>query len=913
MWIAKLVDQKQGEARVVDQREVLRCKLEDWLKTRPTVDELAERGVLGRGPRFVVARQVVNNFLRERLHHHEEERSRIPAGDFVYSDRLCALLGGTGPAKQQSASLAEHRLNAIQAERKEAQSKVDEMASTWAQAADNCERSIRTDKLPKLAANANEAVQRLEELHKATGGSLACVFNELESFRRLIAKERCMEDIVAMMEKTEALREAVFAWSSAEALPLASLEEIPAIWAKLPPRSRSVGVRRLRFLLNPIKTSLSHELKDELVATKRWPLESGSQAMTVNAAGKNEKLTSDDDAPPPPSAARVMWLCAELLRAERAEENICQEEGATQSSDREKKDVGASWAGDALAAPLVARFRWFFFRTESDLCRMDKPEWALQFLSKMCSEHCAELDKWQPPANVQAVSKLHPSQATALQASNLRASFAIALAREAREFIRARMPVLVEPGSRALLLQHMSYLVRLHGELVDIAGPSAAAAVFADFDANRPIEVNASSASGASPDVSSTEPSAAAAGPRSWMKGLSQLRKGASGALKTASAAQVEETGAALFDCFEKGLEEFVEDVDEDVNTAKFSTPVATQSATGSSTNGYLDVWASADGELVREWLASVTKNKGSGWKPRRVSAASAAAEEGPEAAEFATLLADRFEKARERAECLASKKARKLYAGRVFESGLRTALSAIRSRWNHMKDPLGDDARETALLVETLEELCRFLDSFVFTEFVVGVVDDANQFRLGTMDKLAEMLADLVRSSIGQLYTEANVLTFVLAEPLKALALRLRPTNFQVVAQKAITSYGELLTNVLMRSSAFANDGQMATFAANCQADLKSVLSQVVSLDKETAAPLQKLWDGCALLALRSSDAADAFAALRQIHRCVSAGDLRKPWPEAAAAASEAATGRAARCFERSLPRCLRLLGLKS
>ena len=48
------------------------------------------------------------------------------------------------------------------------------------------------------------------------------------------------------------------------------------------------------------------------------------------------------------------------------------------------------WACEALAAPLIARFRHHFCRTESELCRMDKPEWAFRNLGSFwdCVVEC---------------------------------------------------------------------------------------------------------------------------------------------------------------------------------------------------------------------------------------------------------------------------------------------------------------------------------------------------------------------------------------------------------------------------------------------------------------------------------------------------------------------------------------------
>merc|ERR1711953_587544 len=115
--------------------------------------------------------------------------------------------------------------------------------------------------------------------------------------------------------------------------------------------------------------------------------------------------------------------------------------------------------------------------------------------------------------------------------------------------------------------------------------------------------------------------------------------------------------------------------------------------------------------------------------------------------------------------------------------------------------------------------------------------------------------------------------------EPLRALRQRLRPTNFQIIMQRAISKLGECLANHLMQQSTFGSETQIELFVANCRDDLRTVLVEVAALDDTDMAPLVRLWDGCALLSLTPIQAADSFAALRQVHRCAPASDLRKPW----------------------------------
>eukprot|EP00929_Paragymnodinium_shiwhaense_P071034 TRINITY_DN36088_c0_g4_i1.p1 TRINITY_DN36088_c0_g4~~TRINITY_DN36088_c0_g4_i1.p1 ORF type:complete len:1004 (+),score=298.91 TRINITY_DN36088_c0_g4_i1:138-3149(+) len=891
MFIAKYLDQKQGEARVVDQREVLRTKLDSWLKTRPALEDVVERGILGRGPRFAAAAGVLDGFLRQKLQAQEEERMRIPPGSAGFSERACQLLSGFDASDDSS---LEAQIEALGRQQSGLQAQLAEVETEWAGAAQRCQSAICTEAMPSLSDRGEEAVTRLAQLHEYTGSALAGVFEELASYRRLVARRHCLQDIISMMEKTDEIREIVFAFGSADTMPIAALEELPALCDRLPKHSQAIGIQRLLFLLGPIKQSLSQELERVLAATGQWPLDAskGSAASAAAAA-----------------APQILGLSANLLRAQRtdkllrAQKQQAAEEAALLNcngfpaavSSRalvqrdDAAEAGASWAGDALASPLLARFRYHFCRAESDLCRMDKPDWAFRFLGDLISDHGEVVEKWLAAST----AALQPVQAEALKASGLPTALVVAIAVEARLYIRDRVPLLADASSRELLLSLLQHMVRFHAIVAEAAGDKAAAVVVSDFDTNRALpSVDAAVDAGRAEE----EQAADNAGGRSFggvMAGLSRLRKGGAGGTTGEASAAV----GKVFAGFEQGLEQFADSVVQETET-KVLRGAASQGADGADRiDGFLDLWAAADAQFACQKLLGATSSDAApGWKARRVkglpSSELAVNEDvGPEAAEIATLLADLFLKAVERVEVLATKKAQKKYCGRVFDASLRQVVAAVRRRWNALGDVLKDDSREAARLVETLDEICRFVDGFKYAEHFVAAVDDANELRIGTLEKLADLLLEIIHEVVGLLYSDSCVFSYVVLEPLLSLRSRLRPTNFQSLTQRALVKIGQMLAGQLLRGAAFGTEAQLEIFLANCRDDLKAVLGQAALLGTESAANLQPLWDGCALLSMPAEEAASAFSALRQIKKCAPSGFLQqRPWRAAAAAAAEAA-----------------------
>lgn len=305
---------------------------------------------------------------------------------------------------------------------------------------------------------------------------------------------------------------------------------------------------------------------------------------------------------------------------------------------------------------------------------------------------------------------------------------------------------------------------------------------------------------------------------------------------------------------------------------------------------GFLDVWAAADGEYVAERLSSALVDGGPGWRPHGLLDQS---DGDVEAAGITTLLADLFDKARERAECLSAKRARATYSEKVLDPGLRKVTAAVRTRWNALNDPLRSGAREAALFIETLEELCRFMDKYSLAGHLVSAVDEANTLRLGALAKIADLLESLVQEMMGRLSYEASIFSYELDESFAVLRKRLRSTNFKTVMQRTVGTIGERLANVLLRQTAFADDAELEVFVSNCRDDLATVLQQGAGLDvTEDCAPLRRLWDGCALLVLSPTEAADAFSAFKKIRRCAPAGLVKEPWQKAVRATAESAVG---------------------
>lgn len=931
MLIAEWLDRKQGEKRVVDQPQLLRDHLDKWLKTRPPAADLVNRGIIGRDARFSAARDVIDVFLRRRAQASAEKAAQIPAGTVVYSPQLRTLLDGDAgdAAEQRSAggsgarAALEARLATVRAERGAASRRLEAASQDWSTAAAAARRAVcGSDALRGAAAGVRSAAEELEAHRTSTGRSLADVFSKIQTFQRLSARKACLERIVAVVEKTDAIREAVFACRDVDEAFFETLEEVIALCDALPSRSRSMAATRLQFLVGPLKATFLGELQEALQETAQWPKD-GKVLRPAPEGGAAE--------------AEVVRLCVAVQRLQRisraagraavgtqgAPREAQAEAGAVGASEEEELFLEAPWASTALAVPLLAKFRHFFWQPESDLCRMDKPEWAFKYLLNTCRDHRELLEKW--------VAEAGEGEAESLVIAGL----ALAMADEARLFIRARMPALCHHEARPVFLQTVHHLMRFQRDIGDmggpVVGPAASRTVFADFDENRPLQDSSGSpadeAGPASPSQRASAPAPAAdaeegratpaAASSVLMAGLSHLRSDAKGDAEPAQeqapgaeasvqgqigkvgaqfmaglsrfrlgAASAAASNAEFGDRLLTGLSQFADEVAEEAVEFAEAEVEADESRPG---RGFLDVWIEADAEFVSEKLSSSLAVEGAtgAWKTRPLrlaaedwagSSASGMAGEpggkaGAEVAELATLIADLFEKVKERAACLSTEKARGTYAAHVLGMGLLKAVEALRARWTSMKDPV-QEPRQAALLLETLEEVCRFLDRFGLSEHFVGAVDESNALRLGMLNKLAEALLQLVRRESRRLHADACVFSFILAPPLGVLQERLRPSNFQLVARQSIVGIADFLLKGLLRRSSFASAEQRALYDANCRGDLGAVLAPLLS--EADLSPLRPLWDACSLLALDDGEAAAILSALRHVAKCSPAAALR-------------------------------------
>ncbi|CAK0823584.1 unnamed protein product, partial [Prorocentrum cordatum] len=451
-------------ARVVDQQQALRQRLAGWLASRPSAGDLAERGLLGRAQRFAAASAVVDRLLRARLQAREDELVRIPAGSFRYTPGVSGLLGGADADGDGAACLEglQERLGLLAREREAAARRLDEAAGAWAEAAEDCQRQrwACAGALPCVAAGAGRAVQQLEAHRASSGESLAGVFEELAAFQRMLARKRALASVVEMVEETDAVREAVFA-SGGSALPISRLEDLAHRCGGLPSRSRAVGLRRLGFVVGPSRTILEHALRHALEATRRWPLD-----PTAPPA-----LETDECAE---ARARAVRCCAELERLQRVAALVsrgapveAQRRAGGRGAPEEEEDLGP-WACRALAEPIIARFRYHFCRPESALCRMDQPDRAFKYVTHVMDLHTQELDRWLPDGAGGAPASGGTASADGGGAKvDLAAGLALALAQEARLFVRSRMPLLAAPSpeARPLLLNTMTHFVKFHGDV----------------------------------------------------------------------------------------------------------------------------------------------------------------------------------------------------------------------------------------------------------------------------------------------------------------------------------------------------------------------------------------------------------------------------------------------------------------
>mmetsp|Transcript_33493 Transcript_33493/g.72469 ORF Transcript_33493/g.72469 Transcript_33493/m.72469 type:complete len:299 (+) Transcript_33493:64-960(+) len=250
MFLAKYIDQKQGEARVSSLQNKRRQHLETWLTQRPSVEEVETRGILGRGIRFEQARDVCDQLLRSRLQSSDERLFQIPPGTFQYSSTLGNLLDGgffgaaddeledpprpkVGPTSESLKSLAA----ALEQKAGELREQLCQSEAEWARASEATLKAgsgdtLESSRLTEASENLAKAVSLLEKHRVQSKESLAGVFEELRGYQMLVAKQQCLEATVAIAERTE--RSRVYLCRGAAGVQLEDLEAIPQLCERLP-------------------------------------------------------------------------------------------------------------------------------------------------------------------------------------------------------------------------------------------------------------------------------------------------------------------------------------------------------------------------------------------------------------------------------------------------------------------------------------------------------------------------------------------------------------------------------------------------------------------------------------------------------------------------------------------------------
>jgi len=526
---------------------------------------------------------------------------------------------------------------------------------------------------------------------------------------------------------------------------------------------------------------------------------------------------------------------------------------------------------------------------------MDKPEWALRYLVDLSTDHGAELERWQGAAVGGHLGQdLSCRRLTALQDIDLASGLVVELAREAKLFVRARMPLLATPEASPLLLHTMQHFVRFHAD-INVVGKSssAGAAAFRDFDRNRPLfpahtgpfdggNANGNGVEAPRGDVELVRAAAAAAAAAAAVDpSVSANRKGKEVSSFPEGLARLTKEGEAMSKVGARlmaGLSQLrplapaTAPRASEMHGQQLAQEVPTQAP------GFLDLWAVADARFLKNRLSAAIAKDGSAWHARsvRLNASTMDVCVG----ELAALVGDLFELARERAECLASAASRAAYSKHVFEGGLNLVTAAVRGRWNEMTNPLREGA--AGLLIETLEELCHFLDSFPLAVYFVAAVDEANALRLSMLDAMASSIEESVCRVLCSVDIDTCLFSFVLAPELTELSKRLRPSLVSVIARRLVGRLGSvLLAHLLQRQFMFKNADGLAIFVANCRGDLERVLTSVLGTDD--LKPMHPLWGGCSLLITPTAQA-DEILKLAQIQEAAQEERLTRLLAEARA-----------------------------
>lgn len=923
MFLAKYIDQKQGEAKVVDKRATCHERLDRWLKVRPTIAEVAELGIIGRDQRFEFARGVVDEFLVRYVRLREAERCRIPAGPFTYPARLLELLDGDISGSKTdlrtcSSSIQDLALN-LRARGEKLSEKLKDVEVRWAREGAECCKTAEESDLSAVVQNVAGIVSKLNAHRESAEESLRGVFDELEAFQRLSAKKSCLEGIVGVAERTETVREAVFACVSSQELPIGVLEEVPGLCLNLPTRTRALAAARLRLVLPSLRTLLAQELHDLLKEGGWWPRPSGRSPPE-----------STDIASVSPC---IIGLCADLQRAQEVHNHIAgmgidglaAQPALTRSAWQDVDKDDGLWACFALAEPLRAQFRQLF-RPGGQLFRRDRPQWAFKYLlDNAFGQHSDTLSILLDTAE----DKLNSERSAAIKKVDLFAGLAGVVAREARHFVRSNMVAMARDEDNGNIYQMLQYFVTFHADICALGGIEAGNIAFSDFDTNRPLVPPATKPKCVEPESPKSEASCSAAdhepvfspqpgpdvsehGDRRDESRIGRVGARLFGGLSQISGFRVE--GGQSQDPLLSGISHLRKTAESDpavppgpcaetvaengggglvgarlarmaaghanrlasvASTAASSAAAGIAAASPMAGNlatcdeggeddsvGFLDMWVSADAACVRERLDAADKEED--WPTAAVQVAwHNAGGDGPVVAEIAGLIKGIFEASETRACCLSSEASRVAYCRGVLDVGLQLVLAGVKSRWNSMADPFSTNSNQAAMLIETMTDICDFLNGFQLARHVSSI-DEAIELKVAMVGKLADALCDAVSKLLYRLDCEAGVFSFAFANSVATLAQKLQPLSLRAVMQQGLVKMSALLTQQLQRV-VFPEDEAASLFAANCSTDLHRSLGTIDDiLGNASLEPLEPLWDSCILLELPAARAEQLLATLR-------------------------------------------------
>jgi len=237
------------------------------------------------------------------------------------------------------------------------------------------------------------------------------------------------------------------------------------VCGKLPPNSREVGTQRVLFVLQYAKNHYLQAIHRQIDSPRvKWgtitllhqpdageghvPLPSPSQSGGPHLDGDESVKAAILE-----SVAALVWVQKIAAAATQLLERGV---GADESSVH--VEPAEWWCFKALAVKPIAAFRYHFMSSTSPLCRVDRPEWAFNFMLDLCTQHAAALDTIWPPPTAQeqrqqqqqqegqhqdASSELTAASLSALPALDVSECLGHQLADEVRLLVRAHMRLIV--------------------------------------------------------------------------------------------------------------------------------------------------------------------------------------------------------------------------------------------------------------------------------------------------------------------------------------------------------------------------------------------------------------------------------------------------------------------------------------